>query len=152
MLYYIILYYIILHYIVLCCPRPQLSIRLQAEMSSCLAVVGERGSAPKGGRVSILSETLLVKCASVQWQPDGLTIHNNKWFLGAGFLGAPPISLRSGASRASGPPRHPPASADTARRSPPPILQIALNDTLTVKLCLGKHIYLFKTFYYFNLC
>ena len=37
--------------------------------------------------------TLLVKCPSVQWQPDGLTIHTNKWFLGAGFLGAPPISL-----------------------------------------------------------
>ena len=33
--------------------------------------------------------------ASVQWQPDGLTIHAKKWFLGAGFLGAPPISLRS---------------------------------------------------------
>ena len=31
--------------------------------------------------------------ASVQWQPDVLTIHTNKWFLGAGFLGAPPISL-----------------------------------------------------------
>ena len=31
--------------------------------------------------------------ASAQWQPDGLTIHANKWFLGAGFLGAPPISL-----------------------------------------------------------
>ena len=35
----------------------------------------------------------LVKCPSVQWQPDGLTIHTKKWFLGAGFLGAPPISL-----------------------------------------------------------
>ena len=34
--------------------------------------------------------------ASVQWQPDGLTIHTRKWFLGAGFLGAPPISLRYG--------------------------------------------------------
>ena len=33
--------------------------------------------------------------ASVQWQPDGLIIHANKWFLGAGFLGAPPISLMS---------------------------------------------------------
>ena len=32
--------------------------------------------------------------ASVQWQPGGLTIHAKKWFLGAGFLGAPPISLR----------------------------------------------------------
>ena len=31
--------------------------------------------------------------ASVQWQPDGLTIHTKKWFLGAGFLGSPPISL-----------------------------------------------------------
>ena len=24
--------------------------------------------------------------ASVQWQPNGLTIHAKKWFLGAGFL------------------------------------------------------------------
>ena len=32
--------------------------------------------------------------ASVQWQPDGLTIHTKKWFLEAGFLGAPPISLK----------------------------------------------------------
>ena len=31
--------------------------------------------------------------ASVQRQPDGSTIQPNKWFLGAGFLGAPPISL-----------------------------------------------------------
>ena len=30
---------------------------------------------------------------SVQWQPDVLTIHTKKWFLGARFLGAPPISL-----------------------------------------------------------
>ena len=28
----------------------------------------------------------------MQWQPDGLTVHTKKWFLGAGFLGAPPIS------------------------------------------------------------
>ena len=33
--------------------------------------------------------------ASVRWQPGGLTTHTNIWFLGAGFLGAPPISLRS---------------------------------------------------------
>ena len=33
--------------------------------------------------------------ASVQWQPDGWKIHTKKWFLGAGFLGAPPISLIS---------------------------------------------------------
>ena len=38
-------------------------------------------------------KALLVKCPSVQWQPDGLTIHTKKRFLGAGFLGAPPISL-----------------------------------------------------------
>ena len=31
--------------------------------------------------------------ASVQWQPDGSTIRTKEWFLGAGFLGAPPISL-----------------------------------------------------------
>ena len=36
---------------------------------------------------------LLPPNASVQGQPDGLTIHTQKWFLGAGFLGAPPISL-----------------------------------------------------------
>ena len=30
----------------------------------------------------------------MQWQPDGLTIHAKKWFLGAGFLGAPAISLK----------------------------------------------------------
>ena len=31
--------------------------------------------------------------ASVLWQPDVLPIHIKKWFLGAGFLGAPPMSL-----------------------------------------------------------
>ena len=30
--------------------------------------------------------------ASAQWQPDDLAIPTKKWFLGAGFLGAPPIS------------------------------------------------------------
>ena len=44
----------------------------------------------------ILSESyMLVKCPSVQWQPDGLTIHTTEWFPGAGLLGAPPISLTS---------------------------------------------------------
>ena len=38
-------------------------------------------------------KALLVKCPSVQWQPDGLTIHAKRWLLGAGFLGAPSISL-----------------------------------------------------------
>ena len=43
--------------------------------------------------------------ASVQWQPGGLTIHTKKCFLGAGFLGAPPTSLRfaSPAARGSAP-------------------------------------------------
>ena len=40
--------------------------------------------------------------ASVQWQPDGLTIHTKEWFLGAGFLGAPPISLRVSIGRPGG--------------------------------------------------
>ena len=52
--------------------------------------VGERGNSPKGGRHSV--EALLVKCPSVQWQPDDLTIHTRKCFLGARFLGASPIS------------------------------------------------------------
>ena len=37
------------------------------------------------------AKTLLVKCPSVQWQPDGFTIRTQKWLLGAGFLGAPRI-------------------------------------------------------------
>ena len=37
----------------------------------------------------------VVGCSvSWRWQPDGSTIHTKKWFLGAGFLGAPPISLK----------------------------------------------------------
>ena len=31
--------------------------------------------------------------APAQWQPDGLTIHANKWFPGTGFPGAPPMYL-----------------------------------------------------------
>ena len=31
----------------------------------------------------------------MQWQPGVLTIHTKRLFLGAGFLGAPPISLKS---------------------------------------------------------
>ena len=53
---------------------------------------------PKGGRhyprcFSSSVKALLVKCPSVQRQPDGLTIRTRKWFLGAGFLGAPPICI-----------------------------------------------------------
>ena len=52
----------------------------------------ESGSAPKRGRHSTIC---IPPNASVQWQPDGLTFHTKKWFLGASFLGAPPISLRT---------------------------------------------------------
>ena len=49
------------------------------------------GSAPKRGRHSTI---IVPPSASVQWQQPGVsTIHTKKWFLGAGFLGAPPISL-----------------------------------------------------------
>ena len=54
--------------------------------------IRERGSAPNMGGHSTIC--LLHPNASVQWQPDGLTIHIKMWFLGAGFLGAPPISLK----------------------------------------------------------
>ena len=55
--------------------------------------VRERGSAPKRGRHSTI---FFPPNASVQWQLGGLTIHIKKWFLGAGFPGAPPISLIGG--------------------------------------------------------
>ena len=55
-----------------------------------LISVRERGSAPKRGRHSTI---FFPPNASVQLQPDGLTTHTEKWLLGAGFLGAPPISL-----------------------------------------------------------
>ena len=55
-------------------------------------VVRVRGSAPKRGRHS--SDIFSPPNASVQRQPDGLTIHTQKWFLGARLQGAPPISLR----------------------------------------------------------
>ena len=38
----------------------------------------------------------------MQWQLDGLIIHTKKWFLGARFLGAPPISLRQGRTPETG--------------------------------------------------
>ena len=56
-------------------------------------MVGERGSAPKGGWalcdvVQSSVKILLLECPSVQWQPDGSTIHAEKWFLGARILGS----------------------------------------------------------------
>ena len=55
-----------------------------------LLSIRERGSAPKRGRHSTI---FFPPNASVQWQPDDLTNRTRKWFLGARFLGAPPISL-----------------------------------------------------------
>ena len=48
--------------------------------------VREKGSAPKGGSAlydifGSSVKTLLVKCPSVQGQPDGLTVHTQRWFL-----------------------------------------------------------------------
>ena len=64
---------------------------------------GEMGGAPKGGRHSTI--VVSTKCIrSVQWQPDGLTIHTNMWFLGAGFLRATPISLKNGSLVLAPPP------------------------------------------------
>ena len=87
-------------------PSPCLSPAAPSRVSSPLVYplrllppqFGEGGSAPKGGRHSAIFfrssvKTLFVRCPPVQRQPDGLTIHTKKWFLGAGFLGAPPISL-----------------------------------------------------------
>ena len=51
--------------------------------------VRQRGSAKRGRHSTIF----VSPNASVQWQHDGLAIPTTTWFLGAGFLGAPPISL-----------------------------------------------------------
>ena len=59
-------------------------------LSSCV-VLSEKGKLLLRG-----VGTLRYLCspnAPVRWQPDSLTIHAKKWFPGAGFLGAPPISL-----------------------------------------------------------
>ena len=61
----------------------------------CLAQVGERGSAPKGGWHST---TLFNPLCSSSAQPcsGSLMVWQStpkKWFLGARFLGEPPISL-----------------------------------------------------------
>ena len=80
-------------------------------------VIGERGSAPK--RVGTL-RFVCPPSASVQWQPDGLTIHTKKWLLGAGFLGAPPISLTPGPFPPVLAPRPPSNSLLSSARKIPP--------------------------------
>ena len=69
-----------------------------AQGRQCRLELGEGGSAPKRGRHSTInSDTRWRLCLStapsVQWQPDVLTIRTRRCFLGAGFLGAPPIPL-----------------------------------------------------------
>ena len=61
---------------------------------SCHFLLSENGEVLLRG-VGTPQQSLILsdKCPSVQWQQDGLTIHTNKWFPGAGFLGAPPVSL-----------------------------------------------------------
>ena len=61
------------------------------------------GPRPKR-KSSAAVKTLLVKCPSAQWQPDGLTTHTKKWFLGGwgrctplpgrGWRGAPTLAGR----------------------------------------------------------
>ena len=77
-------------------PRPQLPL----PQASHRVLVG-RAVRPKGSeRGEVLLRGIgtlrhfFPQDASVQWQPDGVTIHPRKWFLGAGFLGAPPVSLK----------------------------------------------------------
>ena len=94
MLCYVMLYYVILHYTTLTSEwlvavtrgRPDRDRRRGQKM-----IQSEKGEVLLRG-VGTLRD-LFPPNASVQWQPDGLTIHTKKWFLGAGFLGAPPISL-----------------------------------------------------------
>ena len=81
----------------------------------------ERAGTPKRGRHSTV---FVPPNASVQWQPDGLTIDTNKWFLGAGFPGAPPIFLISAA-------RGRPATAARATRKAR-WLALTLTQTLLI--------------------
>ena len=64
--------------------------------NAATSVAGERFRSEKGDvllRGVGMLRYFFPPDASVQWQPDGLVIHTNNWFVGARFLGAPPISL-----------------------------------------------------------
>ena len=43
--------------------------------------------------IYIYMRMIMLLVIMIDWRPDGLTIHAKRWFLGAGFLGATPISL-----------------------------------------------------------
>ena len=64
--------------------------------------IREGGGAPKRGRHS----TIVFSTKCVQWQLDGFTMHTNKCFLGAGFLGAPSVSLIEHQERSRADPCH----------------------------------------------
>ena len=68
---------------------------ISASASLELLLNSEKGEVLLRGFGTLLYFSLPI--ASVQWQPDGLTIHTKKWFLGARSLGAPPISLMNSA-------------------------------------------------------
>ena len=95
-----------------CPPSPARTLHFPAHPDALVPVhhllqLGARGSDSKGGRHSMIFvnpqwQSLFVKCPSVQWQPDRLTIHTKKWLPRAGFLGAPPISLTQRDARVLG--------------------------------------------------
>ena len=60
----------------------------------CICINREVASRTAGGRAGHPARGKAPPNASVQWQPDGLTTCSKPWFLGAGFPGAAPISLR----------------------------------------------------------
>ena len=102
-LFYITLYYIISYYMILySCPgAPRLDhVHGARPQEDCHGARHRRrlnlGGSEKGEVLLEGVGTLRYSFppdASVQWQPGQLTINTKKWFLGAGFLGAPPISL-----------------------------------------------------------
>ena len=84
---------------------PELKLGAGFYEPSCVTLHTRRVRVAPGGSPSEKGEVLLRGVgtpryvfppdASVQWQPTGLTIHTQKGFPGAGFLGAPPFFLTS---------------------------------------------------------
>ena len=81
-------------------PEHAISSRSHRREGMLNTLVKERGVSDRQRKMEVLPRAVGTRrdffppSASLRWQPDGLTIHTNKWFLGAGFLGAPPVSLR----------------------------------------------------------
>ena len=83
----VMLYYIILYYVYVCI---YIYIYICTYTYIYIYIYIIKGEVLRRG-----VSTLRYVCptnASVQWQPGGLTVRAKKWFLGAGFLGAPPIN------------------------------------------------------------